>query len=342
MRRIHIEFGENIFSEKLNSLGSYILVTMEEPWGILKQKLTNPPKDVTFNKDMTIKNLKHIEATRKLDVDFVIGFGGGTSCDTAKYLSWKWRIPLILSPSIISVDAWLCRSIAVRVDHKVKYIGDARAQGYFVDYGLIKSAPKFLNWAGIADVISIVSALGDWVIAQERYNEKFDQGIFDRAKKIVDDLINQADEIKQLSNRGINALVKGQVDEVELCEEWGNARPEEGSEHFLAYCLENITHDNYIHGNLIALNVLVALKLQREKAVFGYNDLQTFFDRVGIKYHPQKQGIPIEDYKKALERVQNYVKQEGFFKGFWSLEQVFDAEGEYSIQGILNWIYTFE
>ncbi len=341
MRRIQPEFGEHIFIEKLNSIGDYILVTMEEPWEILKKNLTNLPKAVIYNRDMGIKNLEQIEKTRKLNVGYVVGFGGGTSCDTAKYLSWKWEIPLVISPSIISVDAWLCRSIAVRINHNVKYIGDVKTEQYLVDFSLIKSAPKFLNWAGIADVISIATALGDWIIARDTFGEKFDQNIFNSAQQIVNELISQVNDIKDVNNNGIKALVKGQVDEVILCEKWGNARPEEGGEHFLAYCLENITRGHYIHGNLIALNVLVVLKLQRDKAVFDYHKLREFFDKLGIIYSPKKQKIKRNDYKNALESVQEFVKQENLANSMWSLEKVFDEQGDYSMHGILDWIYSF-
>ncbi|MFX0100574.1 MAG: iron-containing alcohol dehydrogenase [Candidatus Hodarchaeota archaeon] len=334
-------FGENVLSERLNAIGSYILVTMEEPWELLESKLDNPPKEIIFNRDMDIENLKTIEKRLKFKVNHVVGFGGGTSCDTAKYLSWKWKLPLIVSPSIISVDAWLCRSIAVREDHKVKYIGDVKQQELIVDYSLIKQAPKYLNWAGIADVISITTALGDWLIARDKFGDKFNQDVFDEAKKIAEALIKEASNIKAVNDKGIRALVKGQVDEVVLCEAWGNARPEEGSEHFLGYCLEDITHAHYIHGNLIALNILVVLKLQRDHAVFNHSKMKEFFDEIGIEYSPIKQKIKRDDYKQALETIHKYMKKEKFFNGLWTLENVFDQEGDYSVDGILDWIYSF-
>ena len=337
----NIEFGEGMLAKTLDMLGEYVLVTMEEPWELLKREATHQPREIIFNQDMRIEHLEAILKRDKPSAGHIVGFGGGTACDTAKYLSWQWGIPLIIAPSIISVDAWLCRSIAVRFEHRVRYIGDVEPKRLIVDYALVKAAPAFLNRAGIADVISICTALGDWQFARDRFQAPFDQDVFDRAKRIADELISRAYDIRAASNAGIRALVDGQAAEVELCEEWGNARPEEGGEHFLAYCLEDITHDHYIHGNLIALNTLVVLKLQREHAVYDYRTLQAFFDTIGIRYDPGNQGIRREHYRVALEAVHNYVQKENLFPGLWSLPEVFEAHGEYSIEGILDWIYAF-
>jgi len=341
MERNKIEVGNGILSKILNSISEYILVTMEEPWNILEKSIKIQPREIIINQDMRIENLENLEKTKKINAQYIVGFGGGSSCDTAKYLSWKWKIPLIISPSILSVDAWLCRSIAVRFDHKVEYIGDVQAERYIVDYSIVKKAPKFLNWAGIADIISITTALGDWTIARDEFGEKFCSDTFQKAKEIVEQLLLQADSIYKVDDKGILALINGQVDEVILCEDWGDSRPEEGGEHFLAYCLEEITHDHYIHGNIIALNVLIMLKLQRDKAIFDYNEIKSFFDKIGILYSPESQGINKKMLEKALSSVQAYVKKEKLRTGLWSLERVFDGKGEYSIKGILEWIGSF-
>ncbi|NMC03975.1 MAG: iron-containing alcohol dehydrogenase [Candidatus Lokiarchaeota archaeon] len=334
------EFGETILSDVLDTLDDYIVVTMDEPWELLKSKLKTKPREVIFNRDMQMATLEKIEK-KQLKAKWIVGFGGGTACDTGKYLSWKWNIPLIISPSIISVDAWLCTSIAVRIDHKVRYIGDVQPARVLVDYSIVKQAPKALNRTGVSDTISITTALGDWLIARDSFGDKFDQAVFDEAKHVAETLMKAAKDIKDVSNKGIDALVKGYVDEVKICEAWGNARPEEGGEHFLAYCLEEITHGHYLHGNLIGLNILVVLKLQKEKAVFKVEQLKQFFDDIGIEYAPGENGITRDQYQQALESVQAYVRREKLLNGLWSLPRVFDDEGPCSIQGILDWIYSF-
>ncbi|MBD3186214.1 iron-containing alcohol dehydrogenase [Candidatus Bathyarchaeota archaeon] len=335
------EFGKNILASTLNGFDDYILVTMEEPWVLLEPLVDNEPIKIIYNHDMSLTHLERLERDTKVPATSVVGFGGGTACDTAKYLAWKWQLPLITAPSIISVDAWLCTSIAVRHDHKVRYIGNVEPRRVLVDLELIKQAPPSLNRAGISDTISICTALGDWLIAHEIFDDRFDRKVFNQAKDIVNELMAAASDIKEVNDAGIRAMVKGFVDEVNLCEGWGDARPEEGGEHFLAYCLEEITRDHYIHGNLIGLNVLIVLQLQKDKAVFPVKALKSFFDDIELQYSPISQGITRDDFKQALESVQQYVRTENLANGLWSLENVFDDSGPCSVNGILDWIYSF-
>ena len=44
-----------------------------------------------------------------------------------------------------------------------------------------------------------------------------------------------------VSEEGLRLLSELYVEEVALCEAWGDSRPEEGSEHYLAYCVEDIS-----------------------------------------------------------------------------------------------------
>eukprot|EP00041_Stephanoeca_diplocostata_P014545 m.267341 g.267341 ORF g.267341 m.267341 type:complete len:123 (+) comp19732_c0_seq7:1054-1422(+) len=58
--------------------------------------------------------------------------------------------------------------------------------------------------------------------------------------------------------------------QVFLCEQWGNARPEEGSEHYIAYALEAKTGKHYIHGQLIGLCILLVAHFQgQDTGVIG-------------------------------------------------------------------------
>ncbi|MHA1369916.1 MAG: iron-containing alcohol dehydrogenase [Promethearchaeota archaeon] len=336
------EIVKNEIHEILNEMEDQIIIAADEPWALIKKNLTNKPRRIIFNYSMEIDHLRNLEKTKGKFKGHVVGLGGGTACDTAKYLAWRWSLPLVLIPSIVSVDAWLCRSIAVREFNIVKYIGRVEPERVIVDLGLIQKAPEELNKAGVSDILSITSALGDWLIARDNFGEKFSKHIFNQAKNIAKRLLSSVEDIRVMNDDAIIAIVNGFVDEVDLCESWSNSRPEEGSEHFLAYCLESITGKHYIHGNLVALNILVVLKLQEriQKAVFDFNELKNFFDNIDLFYSPDKQGIPLHDYRDALQEIQEFTKVQDLAPNLFSLENVFDDDGDYSVDGILNWIYS--
>ncbi|TXT58471.1 MAG: putative Glycerol-1-phosphate dehydrogenase [NAD(P)+] [Promethearchaeota archaeon] len=339
------KFGSWISIKKINKLNNFGIITVQEPWEILEPKITTTPKFVVYNNNMALSHLEELyKSLRKfIKKDFsLIGIGGGSPCDTAKYIAWKManeskkKVDLFLMPSIISVDAFLCSSIAVRVNGKVNYIGESAPEEILVDYELIKKAPKFLNRAGVSDTISITSALGDWKIAVKENNDNFDQSVFNRAREIAKDLMDARTEIKKVSDKGIKSLVQGFYNEVKLCEEWGNARPEEGSEHFLAYCLESITKKHYIHGNLIGLNILISLYLQEDNAVFPIDDIHQFFDDINLNFKPEEQNISYASLQKALLKVQDYVVSEDLFYSIYNSPQLILSEEK--VEEIINFV----
>jgi glycerol-1-phosphate dehydrogenase [NAD(P)+] len=331
--------GDGRLVARLADLPAYALVTMEEPLALIERDLARPPAAVILNRDTAVDRLDALAAERPA-VEVVVGFGGGTACDTAKFLAWKWGLPVIVAPSVLSVDAWLCRSVAVRLDGRVRYVGDIEARELIVDPRLIRQAPPALNRAGVADVLSITTALGDWRIAHLEFGDRFDERVFREARAIADRMLARARDVRELEDAGVDALVQGQLDEVLLCERWGNARPEEGGEHFLCYCLEEITRAHYVHGNLVALGILLVLQLQRDRAQFGADRLRAFFDAAGVEWAPARQGITREDLRRALEGVQAYVAREGLMHGLWSQPTVFDPSGDLSIEGLLDWAYA--
>lgn len=315
----------------LNEIDKYILFTMKEPWEIIKPKLNITPSQIIFNKSMDIDHLEELyqQVKNKINGSYtIIGIGGGTACDTAKYLSWvlkekdKFNLDLILIPSIISVDAFLCSSIAVRYESKVRYIGESDPNKILIDYDLIKRAPKYLNRAGVSDTISITSALGDWKLAHEENNDPFDKSVYNEAKSIAEDLIQNRNDIREVNEDGIKALVEGFYNEVILCEKWGNARPEEGSEHFLAYCIESITQDHYIHGKIIGMNILISLYLQEDFAEFPKEYILQFFKDIKLDISPQSLNISSKILKKALKKIQSYVKKENLMYSIYNSPRI--------------------
>ncbi|MFM9225608.1 MAG: iron-containing alcohol dehydrogenase, partial [Actinomycetota bacterium] len=81
----------------LEDLGSVVLVVNDPPWSRLEHKLPRPAS-VVAAWNMDINHLEKVGAF-ELDGDVVVGLGGGTAMDTAKFLAWKSGRPLVQVPS---------------------------------------------------------------------------------------------------------------------------------------------------------------------------------------------------------------------------------------------------
>jgi glycerol-1-phosphate dehydrogenase [NAD(P)+] len=335
-------YGSDLIVPLLNTLPSYCLITQELPWNLWNRYLSIKPKAVIYNTSMEESHLIELllqYQQLRTQCETIIGFGGGLVCDTAKYFAWKWQKPLILIPSIISVDAFLCPAIATRDHNRVQYIGQKSPDKLIIDYKVIRSAPPTLNYSGIGDVLSCCTALGDWIIGRDLFQDPFDLDVFNQSKQLIGNVMRLASKIHDLTDEGIRLLVEFLREEVHLCDIFGSARPEEGSEHFLAYTLESLYPKSYLHGALVSLNVLTTLKLQGEYAQYSLELVKNCLDTIGVNYNLNSLTISSEQYKNALQNVSAYTKQEKLFHGLWYLDNPFRRN---SINNVIDWIQTFK
>ncbi len=334
------EYGSDLARSVLNGLQNYAVVTQPIPWEKWSSGLTNPPSITIICENMEITTLEQMEKKYRGNYSHVVGLGGGVACDTGKFLALRWGIPLITIPSIISVDAFLCPAVGIREDSRVRYIEAPEAERIIIDYSLLRTAPKYLNYAGVGDVLSCTTALGDWKISASKFGDPYDEEIFQQTVSLITRMFNEAEELHNLTDRGFKILIDDYLlGEVDICDIWGNARPEEGSEHFLAYTIEKLFPRAYLHGALVSLCVLIVLKLQHNEGVFPLGEVLKFLNTVGVRYFPAEIGITKLQMRQALEYVPKYTKDEKLFHGLWYLENPFNY---YSIDEILDWVFSLD
>lgn len=241
--------------------------------------------------------------------DVVIGIGGGTAVDNAKYVAWKRQLPLITMPSVISVDAFLTDQAAIRKEGLVRYVGNVWPETVILDHDLIQSGPVRMNRAGAADILSIHTALVDWKIASEDREESYAPEVAQEAREILVRLELAADDIREITPAGIDKLVELLSAEVRLCSELGNARPEEGSEHLFAYHFEKLTGKRMIHGELVGTGIFLLSRWQENDP----QGVSALMDKLGIRYRPSPEDATREDLRRTLLGLEEFVATEQTF-----------------------------
>jgi glycerol dehydrogenase-like iron-containing ADH family enzyme len=282
-----------------------VFVSMELPWKLTAPRLRSVPHHVMFVQSMERTALE--EAARELpSADTVIGVGGGSALDFAKYLAWKRDLRLVLVPSIVSVDACVTSAVGVRDGGRVHYVGDARAELLLVDFDLIRAAPPRLNRAGAGDILSIHTGSFDWLLAHTRTGERYDRRIAERCAELLLELERNAGEIREVSEKGIRTLVELYRAENDFCEAFGNSRPEEGSEHFFAYNAELRTGKQFVHGEIVCLGILLMSRLQENRSEW----VGMLLEDLGVLYRPIDIGLERNEVRESLLTLREYCDQE--------------------------------
>lgn len=291
--------------EVLKSIRDYTLAAHDPPWSAIAAQVPAPQR-LVIGWEMELSKLESM-AAQGCPGSTVVGFGGGTALDTAKFLSWKSSNPLVQIPTITSVDAGFTDAIGVRVDGKVRYIGKLAPKQVVLDLSIIGSAPKRLNRAGIGDVLSCHTGLWDWRLAVSRgEGHPWRDDLAALGKELLDALFAAGSNFEKVDDDAIRLLTKSYQLIGAACAEARHSRFEEGAEHFWAYAYEHQTGAHPIHGEIIAFATVLMSFIQQNDA----EKVRNFVNTCRVQASPDDLGINRADFNRTFQVLKHYVRRE--------------------------------
>ena len=307
----------------LADLGPFTICVNNPPWSSLAANVALPVRVV----DAWNMDLAHLErvAAQPDDSEVIVGFGGGTALDTAKFLAWRLDRPLVQIPTITSVDAGFTDAIGIRDAGRVRYVGRIVPRMVALDLPLIRSAPARLNRAGIGDVLSCHTGLFDWRLAADGgHGHQWDPRLAEFGAVLLDELEEAVDDIAAVTDAGVRFLADAYRRIGAACAAAGHSRFEEGSEHFWAYAYEHATGAHPVHGEIIAFAVCAMASVQ-------HNDPQRalrLVERSGVRAHPADLGISEADFRRCLLDLGEYTRAEGLDMTVAELQPITTAQAD--------------
>ena len=317
--------GRGLLGEFRNFANPPVLVvTMPDLWGLFARHFEGCDHRVHFTTSIERADLDR-EAMALTDVGSVVGLGGGQALDAAKWFAWRRGLPLFQAPTALSVNAVYSHRSGVRDGGRVRYLGWAVPECVFMDYDVLRAAPPRLNWSGIGDVLCFHTGVLDWAYARDRGRGDprwpWDEGLAAQSLAKVDRIVEAAEDIRALTDRGIEALVDGL--------KWGTSfhgagwcpAHIEGTDHFLFYALERRTGRRFLHGQPVGLGVVLGSLLHDSGADRMIEAIAT----VGLDVRPPAMGVTWEEAEDALLSLRDFVRSEPLWHSIAHDERVTPA-----------------
>jgi glycerol-1-phosphate dehydrogenase [NAD(P)+] len=114
--------------------------------------------------------------------------------------------------------------------------------------------------------MSIATGAWDWKFAHEQGKNpagmEFIPWVYDNTQSILSGVLDCAEAAGRGDHDGLKTLYDCLAMEVQLCNQVGHSRPEEGSEHYFAYAVENEMGQGLPHGDLVGPAILLIARLQ--------------------------------------------------------------------------------
>lgn len=297
---------------------SVALVTSGPAWEAVQGRLHLP---VVWRAEPRQATLAHWQGLLEgFQGEVVYAVGGGLAADTAKFLAARRNLSLVCVPTALSVDAFFTWASGVREGGCVRYVQTRSPDLLVVDLDVLASAPPALRAAGICDVLSIATALWDWRFAEEQGRNPpgmaYEEWVARIARVILQAALDCAPAAGAGDHQGLRALLDCLALEVLLCNLVGHSRPEEGSEHYFAYAVENAVGPGRTHAELVGPGILLMAQRQGQDIAPLCRALQAC--------HIPLEAIPEAVIQQTLECLPEYVERHGLPYGIAHRRQTTD------------------
>ena len=195
-------------------------------------------------------------------IRMIIGFGGGTALDTAKYAAFVANVPYIAIPTI--------------------------------DTDIILKSPRLLLEAGVGDIISNYTALYDWELDCKYNHGQPNDFAYMLSERALNALLYS--DIKSFtSQEGVKMLAQSLVLGGLAMQIAGSSRPCSGSDHLFCHALDELFDHGLPHGIVVGIGTIGAAWLQKRE----YRMLLDFLKAYGIDINPKRRGITEVMFVKA-------------------------------------------
>lgn len=294
--------GQGVLSREMATFEDYVVVTTSTPWAMVADAASWTPRAVITARSLERSSLDLLVHQVPAGVD-IIGVGGGLALDVAKYLARARNRPVTLVPTAMSSNGPFTNWISVRSRGRPAGFQDQDLRRRVViDLDVIGRADPRMNRAGYGDLLPLQTTLTDWEIAAREGVSAIDHDILGRGRALMREAIDGAATIGALDRDGLGLLVHLTRESTALMLAHPALPLGAGSEHLFAWALETVTDTGALHGELVALGIVISSFLQQR----DHAALASALGQAQVACHPDDLGLGWDDIRRALVSIDRY------------------------------------
>ena len=180
--------------------------------------------------------------------DALVGIGGGRTLDLAKYAASLSGLPMVAVATSLAHDG-LASPVASLEDHGRKgSYGVQMPIAVMVDLDYVRRSDPALRRGGVGDVVSNLSAIADWRLAEQVRGETVDGVAVTFARTAATSIVHREDGIDDDSF--LIALAEALVLSGLAMATAGSSRPCSGGDHEILHAIDHLFPGTAGHGEL--------------------------------------------------------------------------------------------
>ena len=191
----------------------------------------------------------------------IVGVGGGKSVDVGKLAAFKMHLPFYSVPTSASHDGISSPFASLRGLDRPYSIVAKPPVGILADIGVISSAPKRLLASGCGDLVSKLTAVKDWQLANRVNGEYYGSYSASLALMSANVVLDHARQIGKFDKESVRELVEALISTGVAAGIAGSSRPCSGSEHLFSHYLDMAAPDSGLHGEKCGIGTIMMAKL---------------------------------------------------------------------------------
>ncbi|MCL2527351.1 MAG: iron-containing alcohol dehydrogenase family protein [Defluviitaleaceae bacterium] len=231
-----------------------------------------------------------------MEVDYIVGLGGGKVLDVSKYAAYISKRPFISIPTTLACDGVVSPvSVLMRHDNKPMSLNCTMPEVIIIDVALILNSPVSLIKAGIGDTISNYMALLDWEYACKHGKDEMNGFAYLMSQTALDALLKT--KYTAICKDFIRVLADTHVMSGIAMNFSGSSRPVSGSEHMFSRALDYYCETPNLHGIQVALGTVAILKLISKE----YTEIVEYLRQFEVDINPERLGISRDVFVKCMQ-----------------------------------------